>query len=139
MEKSNIRTGRHCVFTMHVHLVFLTKYRYKVISQEILDHMQEIFKEICEKFEAELVKFNGKEDYIYLLVNYPPKIAVSKLVNSLKSVSSRKLKQQFPWFAKKYWKGMLWSPSYFAGSCDGPSINLIKQYIEKQQKITKEL
>jgi len=134
MEKNYIRTGRHCVFTMHVHLVFVTKYRFKVFSKEILGHMEQIFKDICNGFEAELIEFNGEEDHVHLLINYPPKMTVSKLVNSLKGVSSRKLRQQFPSFQDRYWKGVLWSPSYFASSCGGAPINIIKKYIEAQQK-----
>ena len=133
MKKNSIRTGRHCVFSMHVHLVFVTKHRYKVFSKETLGHMEKIFKNICEQFEAELIEFNGEEDHVHLLVNYPPKMAVSKLVNSLKGVSSRKLRLTTPSFSKKYWKGVLWSPSYFASSCGGASINIIKQYIKEQQ------
>ena len=134
MEKNILRTGRHCVFTMHVHLVFVTKYRFKVFSKEILDRMEELFKDICNGFEAELVEFKSEEDHVHLLVNYPPKMAVSKLVNSLKGVSSRRLRQEFPSFSKRYWKGVLWSPSYFASSCGGVPISIIKQYIEAQQK-----
>ena len=133
MKKNNIRTGRHCVFSMHVHLVFVTKHRYKVFSKETLGHMEKIFKNICEQFEAELIEFNGEEDHVHLLVNYPPKMAVSKLVNSLKGVSLRKLRLKFPSFSKKYWKGVLWSPSYFTSSCGGALINIIKQYIKEQQ------
>ena len=134
MEINSIRTGRHCVFTMHVHLVFVTKYRFKVLPKEILDYMEEIFRHICGKFEAELIEFNGEDDHVHLLVNYPPKMAVSKLVNSLKGVSSRKLRQEFPFFKNRYWKGVLWSPSYFASSCGGAPLSIIKQYIEEQQK-----
>ena len=98
--------------------------------------MEQIFKDICSSFEAELIEFNGEEDHVYLLVNYPPKMAVSKLVNSLKGVSSRKLRQKSPSFQERYWNGVLWSPSYFASSCGGAPISIIKQYIEQQQRPT---
>ena len=97
--------------------------------------MEQIFKDICCGFEAELMEFNGEEDHIHLLINYPPKMTVSKLVNSLKGVSSRKLKQVFPSNEKDmYYKGVLWSPSYFASSCGGAPNSIIEQYIEQQQK-----
>jgi len=63
---------------------------------------------------------------------YPPKIAISKLVNSLKGVSSRQLRTEFKQISKYYWKGVLWSPSYFAGSRKGAPITIIRQYIEQQ-------
>jgi len=132
-RKNDIRTGRHCVFLLHVHLVFVTKYRKKVFSKKHLKYLKEIFEKICKDFECELKEFNGERDHVHLLVNYPPKVTISKLVNSLKGVSSRKLRQKFPELEKYYWKGALWSPSYFAGSCGGAPLEVIKQYIEKQQ------
>ncbi|MCL5673753.1 MAG: IS200/IS605 family transposase [Deltaproteobacteria bacterium] len=133
MNKSTeIRTGRHCVFAMHVHLVFVTKYRRKIFTKEHLNYLESLFKRICEDFESELVEFNGESDHIHLLVNYPPKVCISRLVNSLKGVSSRRLKGTFPHLKKYYWKNALWSPSYFAGSCGGAPLSIIKQYIEQQ-------
>lgn len=135
MEKVNsIRTGRHCVFLLHVHLVFVTKYRRGVFTKAILDDLKEIFASVCHDFEAELVEFNGEDDHVHLLVTYPPKIAISALVNSLKGVSSRLIrKKRYPSIQKKLWGGSLWSPSYFAGSCGGAPISILRQYIEDQR------
>ena len=77
---NDIRHGRHCVFLMHVHLVFVTKYRRGVFTKEILDDLRGIFASVCADFEAERVEFDGEEDHVHLLVNYPPKVAVSALV-----------------------------------------------------------
>ena len=117
---------------MHAHLVFVTKYRRKVFTKQQLDYMQTIFVDVCENFEAELVEFDGEKDHVHLLVNYPPKVAISKLVNSLKGVSSRMLRKKFDSIHRFYWKGVLWSPSYFAGSCGGAPIDIVKKYIEQQ-------
>jgi len=76
---------------------------------------------------------DGEDDHIHLLVNYPPKVAVSALVYSLNGVSSRRLWQNNPDLVRRYWKGVLWSPSYFAASCGGAPISIIRQYIEQQQ------
>jgi len=135
MEKNNeIRAGRHCVFNIHVHLVFITKYRREVFTKAILDELRLIFTAVCEDFESELVAFDGEDDHVHLLVNYPPKVAISTLVNSLKGVSSRMIrKKNYPNITKKIWAGALWSPSYFAGSCGGAPIAIIRQYIEQQQ------
>ena len=132
-KNSEIRTGRHCTFNMHVHLVFVPKYRKRVFDQKSLIALEKIFNHVLEQFEAELTEFNGESDHVHLLVNYPPKATVSKMVNSLKGVSSRKLRQQIPDLTKVYWKGILWSPSYFASSCGGAPLDVIKQYIEEQQ------
>lgn len=131
---NEIRRGRHCVFLIHVHLVFVTKYRRDVFTAEILQDMRLIFAKVCKDFEAELVEFDGEDDHVHLLVNYPPKVAVSALVNSLKGVSSRLIRQKnYPSVRRKLWGSSLWSPSYFAGSCGGAPIAVIRQYIEQQQ------
>jgi putative transposase len=134
MDNTNeIRTGRHCVSNLHVHLVFVTKYRRHVFTKHILDEMEEVLKVVCADFEAELVEFDGEKDHVHLLVNYPPKVSISKLVNSLKGVSSRLIRKQFPEIQKHYYKNVLWSPSYFAASCGGAPISIIKSYIQSQQ------
>ena len=134
MKKSKeIRTGRHCVFAMHVHLVFVTKYRKNVFDQTALNLLQEIFTGVCESFESTLVEFNGENDHVHLVVQYPPKISVSRLVNSLKGASARVLRRKYPKIADMYYRNVLWSPSYFAGSCGGASLDILKKYIEQQQ------
>jgi putative transposase len=95
--------------------------------------MKQVFEDVAYDFEATLVEFDGEKDNVHLLIHYPPKIAVSKLVNSLKGVSSRYLKTNFPELKKYYWKNALWSPSYFAGSCGGAPLEIIKEYIRSQE------
>ena len=128
-----IRHGRHCVFKVHVHLVFVAKYRRSVFDGDALDRLRNIFADVCNDFEAALVEMNGGDDHVHLLVEYPPKVAISTLVNSLKGVSSRLLRKQRPDIEKRYWKNILWSPSYFAASCGGAPLEIIKQYIEQQR------
>lgn len=129
-----VRHGRHCVFLIHVHLVFVAKYRKKLFTKEILNFMESVFQDVCKDFEAELKEFNGEGDHVHLLINYPPKVSVSKLVNSLKGVSSRYVRaKQFPTLHKYIWMDSLWSGSYFAGSCGGAPLEVIRQYIEQQQ------
>jgi len=112
----------------------VTKYRRGVFTNEIIDDLRDIFTGVCTDLEAELVEFDGEHDHVHLLVNYPPKLAVSVLVNSLKGVSSRMIrKKNYPCIRIKLWGGALWSPSYFASSCGGAPIAIIRQYIEQQQ------
>ena len=133
-ESRDLRTGRHVVYDIHIHLVFVAKYRRSVFTKEILLELEDIFKGVCEDFESTLIEFDGEGDHVHLLVNYPPKVSVSKLVNSLKGVSSRLIrKKQFPSVQNSLWGGSLWSPSYFAGSCGGAPIEVVRQYIEDQK------
>jgi putative transposase len=115
-------------------LVFVTKYRRKVLTEAAHETLRDLFARICQECEARLVEANGEDDHVHLLVEYPPKVALSKLVNSLKGVSSRRLRQQHPEIAKRYFKGVLWSSSYFAASCGGAPLSIIRQYVEDQRK-----
>src|SRR5215213_4759227 len=132
----DVGTGRHVVASLHAHLVFTTKRRGTVLLPEHLARLRDIFESVCADFEVELREFNGESDHVHLLVNYPPKVRLSELVNSLKGVSSRLLKNEFPeilsfWSVRKS-RGVLWTPSYFAGSVGGAPLTLLKQYIENQ-------
>ena len=131
---TDLRRGRTCVFLMHVHLVFVTKYRRKVFTKQILNELRVIFSNTCIDFAARLVECDGEGVHVHLLVEYPPKVSVSKLVNSLKGVSSRLIrKKQYPSIQNALWGGSLWSPSYFAGACGGAPLEIIRQYIEQQE------
>jgi putative transposase len=133
-NNKDLRRCRHCVFAIHVHLIFVTKYRRKVFDGEAIDRLNTHFSRVCGDFESRLVEINGEADHVHLLVEYPPKVAVSSLVRSLKGVSSRLLRQERPDVVNHYWKEMLWSPSYFAASCGGAPLSIIKQYVEEQQR-----
>ena len=129
------RTGRHVVFSLHAHLVFVTKYRKGVFNTQLLDYLKIVFTDVCNIFEVQLIEFEGEHNHVHLLINYPPKISLSKLVNSLKGVSSRLLRTNFKQYvARYYWKGVFWSPSYFVSSCGGAPLDIIKKYIENQQR-----
>lgn len=132
-KNQNMRHGRHCLFDLHVHLVFVTKYRRKIFNSKAINLLKNIFTQVCQDFNANLIEVDGEEDHVHLLVHYPTKVAVSKLVNSLKGVSSRMLRQQYPEIKQHYFNNVLWSPSYFAASCGGAPISVIKQYIEQQK------
>ncbi len=130
----NIRRGRSQVSNLHVHLVFVTKYRKRVLTKPILERCRQVMAETCNDFGATLTEFNGEQDHVHLLVHYPPTVRLSTLVNSLKGVSSRVLHKQFPDHIGRYlYKGRLWSPSYFAGSCGGAPLSIVAQYIADQQ------
>ncbi|MBP9763623.1 MAG: IS200/IS605 family transposase [Candidatus Pacebacteria bacterium] len=129
----DIRIGRHVVFNLHAHIVFVPKYRKNIFDSDALEKLHRIFRIVCADFEADLKEFNGEKDHVHLLVNYPPKVSLSKLVNSLKGVSSRRLRQERKDIEKKYWNGGLWSPSYFVGSVGGAPIEILKKYIQDQE------
>ena len=131
----DVRRGRSVVYNLHAHLVFTPKYRRGPFTSAILDRCKEITAEVCTDFSAELREFNGETDHVHLLVHYPPKVALSRLVNSLKGVSARRLRQEFPRHIRQYlWGEHFWSPSYFAGSCGGAPLSMVNDYIENQKR-----
>ncbi len=124
-KETDIRRGRHCVFLMHVHQVFVTKYRRQIFDHDATEKLRTYFSNVCADFEAELVEMDGEPDHVHLLINYPPKLAISR---------GRLLRRDRPDIAVRYYyKGVLWSPGYFASSCGGAPISVIRQYIEQQQ------
>ncbi len=130
---SEIYKNRHAAFNLHVHLVFMTKYRKQVLGELHHKHLSEYAAEVCRSFDAELKECNGEADYVHMLIQYPPTVQLSKLVNNLKSVTSRRMRGDFIDLRAAYAKPVLWSRSYFAGSCGGAPLELIKQYIQSQQ------
>lgn len=126
-RNTDIRTGRHAVWDLHVHLVFVTKSREDVFTPPMLTACENTMRTVCENFGATLERFNGETDRVHLLVTYPATVAVSSLVNSLKGVSSRILRRDYgPQLAPYLWGGHLWSRSYYAVSGDGILVDAIK-------------
>lgn len=131
MNKQDYRRGRHSVTLIYAHLVFVTKYRQKVFILEHLNYFNEVCNQVAKKMNFNIIEINGESDHVHLLIEYPPKLSISQIVNALKGVSSRMLRKKF---ALSPHKEHLWSPSYFAISCGGAPIEKIKEYIENQQK-----
>ena len=130
-----VKRGRHSAYALHCHIVFVTKYRRKVFGALHLNRLRQIFSEICFSFESELVELNGEPDHVHLLIEFTPNTPpIAKLVNSLKAVSSRRIRQEFCDIAGTYKEPVLWSRSYFAGSCGGAPLEVIKEYIENQDQ-----
>lgn len=121
--------GRHGVTSLSARLVFVTKYRKKCFTSDSLGFMEEVMAEIAQKMGFTISEFNGEEDHIHLLIRYPPKHSISKMVNALKGASSRLYRTKYNTTDKH-----LWSPSYFASSVGGAPLETLKSYIQKQKK-----
>lgn len=104
------------------------------MNDEMLTRCEEVMRKVCEVFDAELKVFNGQTDHVHPLVHYPPKVALAGLVNSLKVVSSRRLRAEFTGRVNRaIMHDRFWSPSYFAGSCGGAPLQVVKDYIAQQK------
>ncbi len=132
MKNDFVSKGRS-VSDLKVHLLLTTKYRRQVFNTEMLNRLHEILEDLLRKWDCKLVEFNGEADHVHVLFQYHPDIALSNLVNNLKSVTSRKLRQEFAdYLASIYWKDVFWNGSYFVASCGGVTISMLRQYIENQ-------
>ena len=137
MTATDLRKGAHCVLVLHAHLVFVTKYRHRVLHRRHLGRLEVILRERCASHGVDLVEINGEAEHVHLLVNMPPSISISYLVHSLKGTSSRVMRKEFPDLARHYRRDRgLWSDSYFAGSVGGAPLSVLRQYIESQARPT---
>jgi putative transposase len=134
MKKQQINKLNHCVFNLNYHLVLVTKYRRKCITAPMLARLKTITQNISEKWQCELLEFNGEADHLHLLLSLDPKVTPSRFVNNLKTVSSRLIRKEFATNLKKiYWKKpVFWSRTYCILTCGGAPLSIIKQYIEQQ-------
>ena len=129
-QADDCRRGRHVVSALNARLVFVTKYRRGVLTGEHLGTLGEVFASVCADVGAELVEMDGEDDHVHLLVAYPPQVAVARLVNSLKGVSARRLRQRY---RVRTHREHLWSPSQFAASAGGAPLETLRAYIRQQR------
>lgn len=127
-----LRKERNSVSDLKIHLVCVTKCRREVLTTEGLALLRESFVEVGRKMDFQVLEFNGEVDHIHALIEYPPKLSISQIVNALKGVSSRRYGQAG--YAKPYGKTALWSPSYYVSSVGGAPLALLKRYIQEQEK-----
>jgi transposase IS200-family protein len=125
-------TNAHSVFSLHYHLILVTKYRKKVFDDEISNRARELFEAIAPNYKIEVLEWSYDQDYIHVLFKAQPKTELSKFINAYKSASSRVLKKEYPSMKKQLWKEMFWSRSFCLLSSGGAPSEVIEQYIEEQ-------
>lgn len=128
----NLDTNFHSVFLLNYHLVFVTKYRKKVIDDDISNRLKEIFEKIAPSYKISVMEWNHNLDHIHILFKGEPKTEISKFINAYKSASSRLIKKEFPDIRKKLWKEYFWSRSFCLLTTGGAPIEIIKKYIQSQ-------
>jgi putative transposase len=129
---TQLRKERHSVSDLKIHLVCVTKYRQAIFTGKSLSVIEKSFSEVAKKMDFQVLEFNGEADHIHVLIEFPPKLSVSQMVNALKGVSSRRYGQAG--YLKPYGKDALWSPSYFVSSIGGAPLEILKKYIQNQEK-----
>lgn len=125
-------SNNHSVFSMHYHLIFVVKYRRKVINDDISSRLKEIFEKISPTYNITLVEWGHEQDHVHILLKGHPNSALTKFINAYKSASSRLIKKEFPSIREKLWKDFFWSRSFCLLTTGGAPIDVIKSYIERQ-------
>lgn len=133
MAKKEYRTGAHTVYDIKYHLVWVTKYRYKILSGAIATRARDVIREVCMAKEITILKGHVSQDHVHLLVSSPPRLSVSLMVQYIKGKSSRVLQQEFGELRRRYWGQHLWARGYFCASSGTVTDEMIKAYIEQQQ------
>lgn len=130
-----MKSHYHCVYKLTYHLVLVTKYRKKCLSNEMLNRLEEIVKKNCTDWEIDLIEFNGEADHVHILLDMHPNIMPSKFINNLKTVSSRLIRKEFEEELKPYyWKPVLWTRAYCLLTTGGATIDVIREYIKNQER-----
>ena len=124
------RTGAHTVYQIEYHFVWVTKYRYKVLTGEVGPRARDIIRQSCLSREIKIIKGHVSADHVHLLVSCPPKLSPSKVMQYLKGRSSRLLQDEFPHLKKRYWGSHLWARGYFCATVGQVTDDQVQAYIE---------
>ncbi len=129
------RTTSHTKFDNKYHLVWITKYRKKILVGDITLRTRDIIRQVCEKYGVEIIRGNVSPDHIHMFVSIPPHFSVSKVIQNIKGRSSRMLQQEYPNLRKEYWGKHLWGIGYFSVTSGNVTDEVIIQYIQEQGRI----
>jgi len=132
------RKSSHCIYDLKYHIVWITKYRKPVLTEEIGKRVRDIVRQICTSLDVEVLKGNIRRDHVHILVSIPPTVSVSKLVQRIKGVTSRKLLQENQGLNRAFWGRHLWSRGYFVASIGEVSEEIISNYIEDQSNLERD-
>ena len=128
------RKGTHTVYDLKVHLVWITKYRYPVLTPEIGTRIRDIIRQVCESQDIQIIKGRVSHDHVHLYISYPPKLAVSEIMRRIKGRSSRKIQEEYPQLHKRYWGKHFWGIGYAAFSSGSVTDAMIQAYLEEHNK-----
>jgi len=133
MKEQALISSSHAVYSIKLHIVFVTKYRRPVLTSEMLDYLKAAFGEILDHWRCSLVEFGGEADHVHLLVNIHPALDISVLINNLKTASARRIRPRYKDQVDKfYWKPVFWHRAYYVGSVGDVTLETIKRYVEQQ-------
>jgi len=127
------RKGSHTVYDIQYHFVWVTKYRYQVLSGEVAERARELIRQTCMSRDIKILKGHVSKDHIHILVSCPPALSPAKIMQYLKGRSSRMLQDEFPHLKKRYWGQHLWARGYFCATVGVVTDEQIREYIDKHE------
>ena len=128
-----MRKSSHVQYDLQYHLVWTTKYRYKVLNGRIAERTRELIRQSCKSMDITIIKGAISKDHVHILISCPPSLSISKIVQQIKGKSSRVLLQEYKDLKRRYWGQHLWASGYFCRSVGVITDKIIKEYIENQQ------
>jgi putative transposase len=133
---NQLHRSLHCVYSINYHLVWIPRYRKKVLGGPIADRLKILLAEIASQYGFELLAAEVMPEHVHLFVSAPPKFSPAEVVRYFKGISSRRLKQEFDYLRRQYWgeHATLWAEGYYVGTAGHVSAETIKHYIEHSQK-----
>ena len=130
-----LRRSAHAVYELKYHLVWVPKYRARILGGEVSRYLKEVFLRIAEEYGFHIMTAEIMEDHVHILVEVPPTYSPSEVVQTMKSISARELFKKFPKVKKMMWSGKIWNEGYFVRSIgDKVTADVIKKYIQYQKR-----
>ena len=130
---SEFRKGSHTVYDIEYHFVWTTKYRYKVLKNEVAERAREVLRQGCEANGITVIRGSVGKDHVHMLLSCPPTLSPSKIMQFLKGKSSKILQEEFEGLRKRYWGQHLWATGYFCRTVGAVTEKMIEEYIEGQR------
>lgn len=128
------RTSSHTLFHHRYHIVWITKYRYKVLCGDIREHVRDVIRQVCAELNVEIIRGVLAKDHIHMFVDIPPRLSVSDFMQRIKGRSSRKVQQRFPHLRKRYWGRHFWCRGYFCTTSGNITNTSILEYLENHDR-----
>jgi putative transposase len=134
----NYRKTSHTTYDCKYHIVWITKYRKKVMTGLVAERVRELIRQICKENDVEIIKGHVSKDHIHIFVSVPPHLAISKLVQSIKGKSSFKMMSENKELSRQFWGRHLWGRGYFVATSGNITDEVIMEYIKNQDKNEKD-
>ena len=129
----NYRKTTHAKYDLKVHLIWVTKYRYKVLVDKVKERIRELIRQTCDTMDVQIIRGHISTDHVHLYISHPPQVSVTDIVKSLKGQSSRKIQEEFPQLGKQYWGRHFWAIGYAAFSAGDVTDDMIREYIKNHE------